>query len=127
MKKVLILGASSDETRYSYMAMERLIDHGYQVILVSPKYDEIEDHHCYRQLRDVELKEKVDAITMYVGSKISSNLISDIVKINPKVVIFNPGSENSELYKALEQKGIHYLEACTLVLLNTNQFEEIFP
>ncbi len=126
MKKILILGASSNGTRYSYMAMERLVHHGHQVILVSPKYDEIQGHHCYHQLRDVDLKEKVDAITMYVGPKISSTLISDIVKLNPRVVIFNPGSENSEVYKALEQKGIHYLEACTLVLLNTNQFEEIF-
>lgn len=127
MKKILILGASVISTRYSYMAMESLVNHGHQVVLVSPKYEEIKGHHCYHQLLDVlDVQEEIDAITMYVGPHISSTMINDIIKLNPKVVIFNPGSENSEVYKALELKGIKYLEACTLVLLNTKQFDGIF-
>lgn len=125
MKKVLILGASTDPTRYSNMAMESLLRHGHQVVLVSPKYEEIDGHKCYPKLSEV--KERVDAITMYVGAKISTPLAADIVRLAPKVVIFNPGSENEELYKALDESGIAHLEACTLVLLNTRQFEGIFP
>ena len=123
MKKVLILGASPDSNRYSHKAMKSLLHYGHDIVLVSPRYDEIEGHKCYRHLKDVN--EKIDVMTMYVGAQISTNLIQDIVQLAPRVVIFNPGSENPLLYKALEQNGIEYLEACTLVLLNTHQFNTI--
>lgn len=125
MKKVLILGASTKPHRYSYKAMRSLLGTGHEVVLVSPKYDEIEGRKCYRDLSEVQ--EAIDGITMYVGAKVSSTLIQDIVALKPKIVIFNPGSENPELYKALEKNGIRHVEACTLVLLNSDQFEAIFP
>lgn len=124
MKKVVILGASIEPDRYSNMAMHNLLKHNHKIILVSPKYDEIDGHPCLNQLSEV--KEKVDALTMYVGAKISSTMINEIVKLAPKIVIFNPGTENPSLYQALDQVGIKHLEACTLVLLNTNQFDGIF-
>lgn len=125
MKKILILGASTEPHRYSHKAMRSLLETGHQVVLVSPKYDQIEGHKCYRHLSEV--KEAIDGITMYVGAKISSTLIQDIVALKAKIVIFNPGSENPELYKALDKNSIKYIEACTLVLLNSDQFEAIFP
>lgn len=124
MKKVLILGASPDSNRYSHMALKNLQRHQHQVVLVSPRYDQIEGLPCLHTLNEV--KEDIDAITMYVGPQISNGLIKEIIQIAPKVVIFNPGSENEELYDALDQAGIRHLEACTLVLLNTQQFDGIF-
>lgn len=124
MKRVLILGASPESDRYSNMAMKSLLKHGHEVVLVSPKYDEIDGHKCYRSLSEVS--EKVDAVTMYVSPKISSGMKEDIVKINPSVVIFNPGTENPEIENVLNKNKVKHLEACTLVLLNTNQFDGIF-
>ena len=37
-------------------------------------------------------------------------------------MIFNPGAENPGAYERLEAGGIEVVEACTLVLLRTNQF-----
>lgn len=124
MKRVLILGASPESDRYSNLAMKNLLSKGHEVVLVSPKYDEIDGYKCYRSLSEV--KEKVDAITMYVSPKISTGMKEDILKISPKVVIFNPGTENPEIENALNKDKIKNLEACTLVLLNTGQFEGIF-
>ena len=45
-----------------------------------------------------------------------------IISLKPKRVIFNPGSENPELYKILEDNNIEALEACTLVLLSADQY-----
>jgi hypothetical protein len=47
---------------------------------------------------------------------------SDIVNLSPERVIFNPGTENPELYAILRKAGIEVLVACTLVLLATGQF-----
>jgi hypothetical protein len=37
-------------------------------------------------------------------------------------LIFNPGTENPELFELARQNNILPLEACTLVLLGTGQY-----
>ncbi len=59
---------------------------------------------------------------MYVGPARQEGIIGDIVKLAPRRVIFNPDTENKEVYKQLKQAGIEVVEACTLVLLKTNQY-----
>lgn len=121
MKKgsVVILGASDKPERYSYKALKMLQDHGYEPILVSPRLESIEGIPVRKNLKELT---GVDTLTIYVNEKVSSALTSEIVETNPKRVIFNPGSENNELMKALEGKGVKVEPACTLVLLSTGQF-----
>ncbi|MDA0990373.1 MAG: hypothetical protein O3A51_06440 [Verrucomicrobia bacterium] len=61
-------------------------------------------------------------MTLYVAAHKSSPLQDVIINLRPSRVIFNPGTENPALQSALETAGIHTEAACTLVLLNTNQF-----
>lgn len=117
---VAILGASKNKERYSYLAFKMLQEYGHTPVPVSPKFAELEGFKTYASLNDV--KEKVDTLTMYVGPDISAKLTEDIVALNPRRVIFNPGSENQALQKQLSEKGIEVEEACTLVLLRTKQF-----
>jgi uncharacterized protein len=123
LKKVVILGASPDADRYSYKAMHSLLKHGHQVILVSPKYEEIESHKVYKTLRDVT--EKFDMITVYVNPNILSTMTDDIIKHNPEIIIFNPGTEDDDIADKLSEHGIIPVEACTLVLLSTDQFNDL--
>ena len=60
--------------------------------------------------------------TLYVGAERSRPLIDHIVALRPKRVVFNPGSESAELQRHLEQKGIHYIHGCTLVMLRIGAF-----
>lgn len=57
-----------------------------------------------------------------MGPAKSDQMIEEIVALRPGRVIFNPGSENPRLEKKLEEAGIPFEEACTLVLLSTDQF-----
>jgi predicted CoA-binding protein len=59
---------------------------------------------------------------MYVGPGISRELTPEILRLKPKRVIFNPGSENPELAEKLREIGVAVENACTLVLLRTKQF-----
>jgi hypothetical protein len=59
---------------------------------------------------------------MYVNAALSTKYQQDILDLNPTRVIFNPGSENPALEEALKSHGIKVEEACTLVLLRTNQY-----
>lgn len=120
-QKVVILGASSDPSRFSYKAFHSLKKHGHTPLLVSPTLKELEGTLAVSDLS--QIKESVDTLTMYVNPKISTELKRKIIDLKPKRVIFNPGSENPELENDLRNLGIEVLEACTLVLLANNQFE----
>lgn len=118
--RVAILGASKNQDRYSYMAFKMLQEYGHTVVPVTPKFSELEGVKTYATLKDIP--DAVDTLTMYVGPEISSKLKEDILELKPRRVIFNPGSENTDLEKDLNQAGIEVEEACTLVLLRTKQF-----
>lgn len=116
----VIIGASNKPERYSYKAKKMLSDHGHLSFLIHPSLSEIEGQKVYPSLEDID--EKIHTITMYVKPEISSNLYEQIIKMKPSRVIFNPGSENINLAKKLKDAGIECTEACTLVLLSTDQY-----
>ena len=118
---VAILGASEKADRYANKAFHMLSEYGHRPVPISPKLKILEGIPVVATLSDI--KEPIDTLTMYVGAERSSKMIPDILKLKPKRVIFNPGSENPELQRALKDNGIEALEACTLVMLRTNQFE----
>lgn len=120
IETVLILGASDKTDRYSYKAMKMLEDHGHKTVLVHPTLTSIEGKRVLHDISDYT--GNIDTITVYVNPTISSSLESKIIKIKPKRVIFNPGSENESLSSTLEKSSIKTENACTLVLLSTQQF-----
>lgn len=117
---VAVIGASDKKDRYSYQAVMLLKEKGHQVFAVHPRLKEIEGLSVYSSL-DV-VPDKINTVSMYVASDISSQLKDILLKHKPHRVIFNPGAENLDLEKVLNQDNIQTLNACTLVLLKTNQF-----
>jgi predicted CoA-binding protein len=117
--KVLVYGASTNPSRYAYIATELLLQHGHEVFLVGIKKGEVLGLTIQQ---DQPLLQDIDTVTLYVGPANQEGLIDYLESINPRRVIFNPGTENSVLEKALQNKGIEVEEACTLVLLHTGQF-----
>ena len=117
---VAVLGASNNPERYSNMAVRRLREAGHHVIPVNPALSEIEGLPVARSLG--EIKKPVDTLTLYVGPERLAALTDEILRLAPKRVIFNPGTESPELAAALDRAGITHLEACTLVMLQTGQF-----
>lgn len=120
-QRVVILGASDRPDRYAYRTFQNLLEHGHEVVPVHPSLGEIEGVPVAHDLGEVE--GPVDTLTLYVNPKISEGLVEPIVRLAPKRVIFNPGTESAILTDALEDAGIEALEACTLVMLSTGTFE----
>ncbi len=115
----VVVGASDKQDRYSYKALMLLSEHGFNVIPIHPQLKTIENIPVKASLDQVT--ENIDTITMYVGPQISTNLVSEFVRIKPKRIIFNPGAENHSIYQVLKDAGINVVEACTLVMLKTGQ------
>ena len=123
-ENVVILGASANAERYSNQALHLLQSYGHSTFPVNPGLDEINAQPCYRSLvaASAEAEGEVDTLTMYVNAKRSSQLADQICAISPRRVIFNPGAENAELAERLRKQGAEVLNACTLVMLRTDQF-----
>lgn len=118
--RVAVLGASPKEDRYSFKAVKMLKEHGHQPVPVHPRGHEVLGLTAVKSLSEIE--EPVDTLTMYVNSKISSAALDEILKLNPRRVVFNPGSENPVLAARLGDEGVVVVVACTLVMLRTDQF-----
>ena len=120
MENVVVIGASENDERYSNKAMKMLAEYGHNPIPVASARKRILDREVYACASDVA--EKVDTITMYVGPVRQEGMVEQIIGLNPKRVIFNPGTENPAAYGRLQTTGIEVIEACMLVMLRTRQF-----
>ncbi len=119
LKKTLILGASTNPARFSYKAALDLLDLGHPIVLLSRKKGEIRGHQ-------LEPKAKffpdIDTVTMYLSAHNQLEYYQYLIALEPKRVIFNPGSENPALCQLLEKHDIQWDNACTLVLLSLGNY-----
>ena len=119
-EQVVVLGASPKPERYANKALHMLGEYGHEVLPVHPAHEDIAGHQVYPDLK--RTPPGADTLTLYLSPRLSEPLAGDIVDYRPGRVIMNPGTESPLLKKALENAGIPWQEACTLVLLRTNQF-----
>ena len=119
-RHIVVLGASNKPLRYSNQAVRLLLKNGFRVTPVHPRLEMIEGLPVAPGLDAV--CQPVDTLTLYVGPERLKPLIDDVILLKPNRVIFNPGTESMELKSKLEHAGIHWLEACTLVLLRIHTF-----
>lgn len=120
MKSIVVLGASDKAERMSNRALTLLREHQYRVIPVHPSLENIEGLTVVHELS--EIIDRPDALTVYVNPEHSSEMADAILRLNPRVVIFNPGAENPALGERLRAAGIRVVEACSVVLLTTGRF-----
>lgn len=120
-EKVAILGASDNPERYSYKAFKMLQEYGHTPFPVHPSLEAVENVKVTHQLAELA-KEKIDTLTLYVNPRILETYVDQVIALKPRRVIFNPGTESFAIEQKFEDAGIQTLEACTLVMLRTNQF-----
>ncbi|MFT4826975.1 MAG: putative CoA-binding protein [Bacteroidia bacterium] len=118
-KKTLVIGATPKPERYAYIATEMLHDFGHEVVPYGIKKGTIGD---YTILNEWPSSQEFDTITLYINPALQEGFYDQILALKPKRIIFNPGTENSALEEMAKAKNIKTLEACTLVLLRTNQY-----
>ena len=118
-KKTLILGATPNTGRYANLAANRLVRSGHSIVNVGLKSGEAAGVPIEKPLR---IHDDIDTITLYVGPQHQPELYDYILKTHPKRIIFNPGTENSELRQMANDKGIETEYACTLVLLSVGDY-----
>jgi predicted CoA-binding protein len=118
-KKTLVLGASDNPSRYSYLAIHRLRIHGHPVVALGRKHTRVGDVEVEKEKKHFD---DIDTVTLYLNPLHQKEYYDYILSLQPKRIIFNPGAENDELAGLARQNNIQPVEACTLVLLSTGQY-----
>jgi predicted CoA-binding protein len=118
-KKTLVLGATPNTSRYANMAANRLVRSGHSIVNVGIRTGDVAGVPIEKP---ETIHNDIDTITLYVGPQHQEGLYDYILKTQPKRIIFNPGTENSELRRMANEKGIETEYACTLVLLSIGQY-----
>jgi len=118
-KKTLVLGASLKPERYSNIATNRLVQHQHEVVAVGLRAGIVAGVPI--QQGEPNFK-NIHTITLYLNPKRQVPYYDYILSLNPKRIIFNPGTENMELVQLAKEKGIETEIACTLVMLSVGNY-----
>ena len=118
-KKTVVLGASSNPARYSYLAIQRLRAHDHPVVAIGRRLGQVAGINISK---DHLTEDDVDTITLYLNPKNQVEYYDYILNLHPKRIIFNPVTENDELIRKAKENNIKPIIACTLVMLSTGQY-----
>ena len=117
--KTLVLGASIKPGRFSYLAIKSLTKHGVEVFAIGARNGEVDGIQI---LTEKPLIDKIHTVTLYLNPKNQSSYIDYIIHLKPQRIIFNPGTENSDLLVKARSEKIEVVFDCTLVMLNNGSF-----
>ena len=120
-KKTLVLGASLKKERYSNIAIHMLIENNNEVLAFGLRKGGVGTVEIITDLNHPNIND-IDTVTLYLNVQRQKEYYNFLIKLKPKRVIFNPGTQNTELELLLTKNNILFEEACTLVLLRTGQY-----
>jgi uncharacterized protein len=120
MKKTLLIGASTSPERYANRAAQQLKAHGHDIVMLGRSEGEVAGERI--QQGKPALAHDIDTVTLYIAPQHQPEWYDYIQALQPKRVVFNPGTENPPFAQHLETRGIEALEACTLVMLSLGNY-----
>ncbi|MHC1775805.1 MAG: CoA-binding protein [Lentimicrobium sp.] len=119
-KKTLVLGASTNPDRYSYICINDLVLYNYPVVAVGLRGGEVAGVQIQK---GYPVFEDVHTVTLYIGPQNQEQYISYIIEsVKPKRIIFNPGTWNPLLAEKAKNQGIVVESKCTLLMLSGGYF-----
>lgn len=117
----VILGATDKPHRAAYRAAQLLESNGIDWVAIGIRPSSVLGQPIL-DLKDHPHIENVDTLTLYIGTDNQPEWYDYIFSLQPKRIIFNPGTENIELYQLAKERGIQVENACTLVMLSIGRY-----
>lgn len=121
MKKTAIIGATTNSGRYAYLAARMLTQYGHEIVPMGIHRGEVFGKEIL-DIRSKPVANDIDTITLYIGPQRQPEWYDYLLSLKPKRIIFNPGTENPDFEKLVEEKGIEAVQGCTLVMLRSGEF-----
>jgi predicted CoA-binding protein len=106
-KRVAVVGLSADWSRPSYFAAKYLLDHGFEIIPVNPKYDEILGQKCYPDLKSIP--SAVDIVDLFQRTERVPPFVDDAIAIKAKLVWMQLGIVHEEAAQKACDAGLEVI------------------
>ena len=105
---IAVVGLSADWFRPSYFAAKYMLEHGYRVIPVNPKYAEILGQKCYKSLHDIP--EKVGIVDIFRKSQDVMPVAEAAIAIGAKVLWQQLGVRNEAAAAKARAAGLESVQ-----------------
>lgn len=106
-KCVAVVGLSADWSRPSYFAAKYLLDHGFEIIPVNPKYDEILGQKCYPDLASIPTP--VDIVDLFQKTEQIPPFVDDAIAINARLVWMQLGIVHEQAAEKARNAGLEVI------------------
>ncbi len=103
-KRIAIVGLSANTSRPSYFAGKYLRDHGFDIIPVNPRYDEILGHKCYPDLQSIPTP--IDIVDLFQRADRVPQFVEDAIKIKAKLVWMQLGIRHEDAAQTARDAGL---------------------
>ena len=107
-KNIAVVGLSPDESKPSNEVAKFLIERGFNVFPIYPKFDEILGRKVYRNLTQID--ENIDIAVMFRKGEFASELVKDAVKKGVKTLWLQLGITNDEAGAVARENGINFVQ-----------------
>ncbi|MHC1705475.1 MAG: CoA-binding protein [Tenuifilaceae bacterium] len=117
--KTLVVGASTNPSRFSYLSIKSLVKHNVDVEAIGLREGEVLG---IKIQTGKPLLTDIHTITLYLNPERQQEYLEYFISLKPKRIIFNPGTENGVLMKLARANDIKVVFDCTLVMLNNGVY-----
>ena len=107
-KNIAVVGLSPDESKPSNEVAKFLIERGFNVFPIYPKFDEILGRKVYRNL--TQINEDIDIAVMFRKGEFASELVKDAVKKGVKTLWLQLGITNDAAGAIARENGINFVQ-----------------
>ena len=107
-KNIAVVGLSPDESKPSNEVAKFLIERGFNVFPIYPKFDEILGRKVYRNL--TQINEDIDIAVMFRKGEFASELVKDAIKKGVKTLWLQLGITNDAAGAIARENGINFVQ-----------------
>ena len=103
-RSIAVVGISANWYRPSYFAAKYMLDHGYRIFPVNPRYDEVLGRKCYPAIADIP--EPIDIVDCFRKPEEMVALAQQAIAKRAKVLWMQLGIRNDEAAAIASDAGL---------------------
>lgn len=112
-KTVVIVGASTDRSKFGNKAVRAFQQQGYEVFPVNPKEETVEGLRAYQSIAEVPVRPQM--VSVYLPPPVLLKALPAIAAKGCDELWLNPGTESDEVLAEAERLKLNVVQACSIV------------
>jgi predicted CoA-binding protein len=108
-KTVAVVGLSSKPNRPSYEVAAYLQEHGYRILPVNPREEEVLGERSYASLLDIPKNVAIDVVDVFRRGEETPPVARDAVAVGAKVLWLQEGIVSQEAYRIATDAGLEVI------------------